>query len=131
MSERKESGAVTPRPFRTGEIVLLFLPLFSVALGYGAVLPVLPGLLERLHGTVVNDALPLHAGFLTGIYIGAFVIMAPLWGKVADRRGPLPVLLVGLIGYAAATVWLGFATSLNMAYLARFVSGLAVLAFRG
>ena len=105
------------------EAVLLLLPLFSVALGYGAVLPVLPGLLERLHGAGGDDALPLHAGLLTGIYIGAFVVAAPFWGRVTDRRGPRGVLLAGLVGYVAATVWLGLAGSLSGAYAARFVAG--------
>ena len=111
------------RPFRPGEAAILLLPLFSVALGYGAVLPVLPGMLERFHGSAPDDALPLHAGLLTGIYIGAFVIAAPYWGWITDRRGPRGVILAGLVGYAAATVWLGVAASLGAAYAARFVAG--------
>lgn len=122
-SERAEPESAATGPFSPGEIALLFLPLFSVALGYGAVLPVLPGLLDRLHGTSTDEALPLHAGLLTGIYIGAFVIAAPFWGGVTDRRGPRGVVLVGLAGYAAATVWLGVAGSLIAAYAARFVAG--------
>lgn len=117
------SEAAGQHPFKAGEVALLYLPLFTVALGYGAVLPILPSVLERLHGAAGDAALPLHAGLLTGIYIGAFVIAAPLWGKVTDRRGPRLVLLTGLLGYAAATVWFGFVTSLAAAYLARFVAG--------
>lgn len=105
------------------ELALLYLPLFAVALGYGAVLPILPALLHRLHGGTGDAALALHAGLLTGIYIGAFVIGAPLWGRLADRRGPRPVLLLGLLGYAAATVWFGLAASLASAYASRFVAG--------
>lgn len=112
-----------PRALRPGESALLLLPLFSVALGYGAVLPVLPGLLERLHNDSTDDALPLHAGLFTGIYVGAFVVAAPLWGWATDRRGPRRVLLAGLVGYAAATLWLGAAGTLFAAYLSRFVAG--------
>lgn len=111
------------RAFAPGELALLYLPLFTVALGYGAVLPILPGVLDRLHGAADAAGLPLHAGLLTGIYIGAFVIAAPLWGKITDLRGPRTVLLIGLLGYAAATVWFGFVASLAIAYLARFVAG--------
>ena len=123
VSESAKPVSTVRGPFTPGEIVLLYLPLFSVALGYGAVLPVLPGLLERLHGASTGDALPLHAGLLTGIYIGAFVIAAPFWGRVTDRRGPRGVLLAGLTGYAAATLWLGVAGSLVAAYASRFVAG--------
>ena len=120
-----DNTSVTPvrRIFKAGELALLYLPLFTVALGYGAVLPILPSVLERLHGSTADAALPLHAGLLTGIYIGAFVIAAPLWGKVTDVRGPRIVLLAGLLGYAAATVWFGFVASLEVAYMARFVAG--------
>lgn len=112
-----------PKALRRGETILLLLPLFSVALGYGAMLPVLPDLLEQLHRGSPADALPLHAGLLTGIYVGAFVVAAPLWGRVTDRRGPRGVLLVGLVGYAASTLWLGTADSLAEGYASRLVAG--------
>ena len=123
VSGSEKPAYTAPGPYTPGEIALLFLPLFSVALGYGAMLPVLPGLLDRLHGTSTDDALPLHAGLLTGIYIGAFVIAAPFWGRITDRHGPRGVLLAGLVGYAAATLWLGVAGSLVAVYALRFAAG--------
>lgn len=123
MSENQPSDTGAHRTLKPGEAALLYLPLFAVALGYGAVLPILPSVLERLHGTAADPALPLHAGLLTGIYVGAFVVAAPLWGKVTDVHGPRPVLLTGLLGYAAATVWFAFVSSLTVAYVARFVAG--------
>ena len=103
--------------------MLLFLPLFTVSLGYGAVLPILPQLLDRLHASATDERLLLHAGLLTGVYIGAFVVAAPLWGRVTDRRGPRTVLIAGLLGYAVATVGFAFAASLGSAYAARFFAG--------
>jgi hypothetical protein len=44
------SAVAGPRPPLTlGEPALFFSPLFIVALGYGAVLPILPSILERVH----------------------------------------------------------------------------------
>jgi MFS family permease len=120
-SERPASTA--PRTCSPGETAFLLLPLFSVALGYGAMLPVLPGFLDRLHGASTDDALPLHAGLLAGVYIGAFAIAAPFWGGITDRHGPRGVLLAGLVGYAAATLWLGVAGSLVAVYALRFAAG--------
>lgn len=113
-------------PQRAGLLWLsrLLLPLFAVSLGYGAVLPVLPSLLQRLDGTGTDQSLPLHAGLLTGVYIGAFVVGAPAWGRLTDTRGSRPVLLTGLIGYAAATVWFGLTSSVALAYAARFAAGI-------
>lgn len=123
MREGAATSVHTARPLTTGEAALLFLPLFAVALGYGAVLPILPSILERVHATALEGSVALHAGLLTGIYIGAFVIGAPLWGKVVDLRGSRMVLVIGLLGYVAGTVWFGFAASLIAAYASRFVAG--------
>jgi MFS family permease len=116
-------GLSVDRPLTAGEIVLVFLPLFVVALGYGAVLPILPSVLERVHASGVAAGGAMHAGLFSAIYIGAFVIAAPVWGKVTDAQGPRAVLMIGLLGYAAATVWFGFADSLAVAYTTRFVAG--------
>jgi hypothetical protein len=68
------SAVAGPRPPLTlGEPALFFSPLFIVALGYGAVLPILPSILERVHAAGVQGPVALHAGLLTGSYIGAFV----------------------------------------------------------
>lgn len=95
MLEPAPTEAGVHRPLTAGELVVLFSPLFTVALGYGAALPILPNILERVHWAGAQGATALHAGLLTGIYVGAFVITAPLWGKETDLRGPRAVLLVG------------------------------------
>jgi MFS family permease len=123
MIETTDAQGAGDRALKFSGFALLYLPLFTVALGYGAVLPILPRVLDRLHGVAGAAGLPLHAGLLTGIYIGAFVVAAPIWGRITDLRGPRPVLLIGLLGYAAATLWFGFVDSLAAAYLARFVAG--------
>jgi MFS family permease len=123
MPHNLTTGTDAPRRFTIRGLAFLFLPIFTVSLGYGAVLPILPLLMERLHASTAGGASALHAGLLTGLYIAAFVIAAPLWGKVTDARGPRPVLLMGLLGFAVATVWFGWADSLASGYLARFVAG--------
>lgn len=122
-TELKPTGEDGAAPLSWRQLAFLYLPLFTVALGYGAVLPVLPAILDRVHGAAGATSLPMHAGLLTSVYIGAFVVAAPPWGRLADRAGPRLVLTLGLTGYAAATVWFGFANSLSTAYLARFIAG--------
>jgi MFS family permease len=46
-----------------------------------------------------------HTGLLTGTYIVAIFLFAPLWGKVSDRRGRRPVILLGLTGFAATALF--------------------------
>lgn len=123
MTEQRAIAIGAGSSLKARELALLYLPLFTVALGYASVLPILPTLLERLHDGTDLGSLPLHAGLLTAIYIGAFVIAAPLWGRIVDLRGSRLVLLAGLLGYAASTVWFGFSVSLVGMYATRFAAG--------
>ncbi len=50
-------------------------------------------------------------------------LAAPFWGRLSDRIGRRPVLLVSLAGASAAYVWLGLAESLWTLFAARAVGG--------
>lgn len=102
----------------------ILVAMFAISVGYGIVLPALPFLLERVAGSADPAALSRHTGLLTGAYILAIFLFAPMWGKLSDRRGRRPVLLVGLIGFAATALIFATAESLPLLYAGRFLSGL-------
>lgn len=102
----------------------LLLAMFTISVGYGVVLPILPFLIERLAGTTDGATLSWHTGLLTGIYILAIFLFAPLWGKVSDRWGRRPVILLGLSGFALTVVLFAMVESLPLLYVARFLAGL-------
>lgn len=98
--------------------------MFAITVGYGIALPILPFLIERVAGTVNPSTLSRHTGLLTGIYILAIFMFAPLWGTLSDRKGRRPVMLIGLVGFAATVALFIVADSLVLLYLSRFLSGL-------
>ena len=103
----------------------LMLAVFTMSVGYGVVLPLLPDLIERLLGAGVATAqVSRHTGLLTAVYALSLFLFAPLWGRLCDRRGPRSVLLVGLIGFAATMLVFSFVESLVAVYAERFLSGL-------
>lgn len=96
---------------------------FAIALGYGAILPLLPVLLERVSSVAPQATDGLNTGGLTSIYMLALFLSAPLWGRLADRTGARELLVFGLLGYALALFALAFARDLWVAYGLRVIAG--------
>ena len=97
----------------------IFLTCFIDILGFGIVIPVLPLYAEHFGAT------PLEIGWLVGIFSLAQFFFAPLWGKVSDRLGRKPVLLLGMLGTVAGYMVLGLAGSVLMLMAGRLVAGIA------
>ena len=103
----------------------LMLAVFTVSVGYGVVLPLLPYLIERLLGAgVVSAQVSRHTGLLTGVYTLALFLFAPVWGRASDRLGRRNVLLVGLFGFGMTMMISSFVESLAAVYAERVLSGM-------
>ena len=85
--------------------------------GFGIVLPILPLYAERY------GAGPATAGALVASFSLAQLLFAPVWGKVSDRYGRKPVLIVSLIGTAIGSLVTGLAGALWVLFLGRLLDG--------
>ena len=114
------------RTEKLNRIFLVLLSLFVVMLGYGILLPTLPYYTERLalKDNLDTDLLNFHIGMLTSIYPLFQLIFVVLWGRLSDRYGRKPIIIVGLIGFIIMQVLTGLATSLTMLYIARILGGI-------
>lgn len=102
----------------------LMLAVFTVSVGFGVVLPLLPYLIERLLGVGVQAAqVSRHTGLLTAVYTFSLFLFAPMWGRLSDRWGSRGVLLIGLLGFGLTMLIFSFVESLNAVYTERFLSG--------
>ncbi|CAN7792018.1 MFS transporter [Caballeronia sp. LjRoot34] len=115
-------AVIRPLPWRL--FCPLLLAMFALAVGYGFLLPILPGMLERIVPTADPAGLSRHTGLLTGTYALALFLFAPLWGRFADRLGRSPVILIGLVGLAATLALFAVVRSLPLLYLERALGGL-------
>ena len=116
-----ESSRDLPR----ATMAALMLAVFTVSVGFGVVLPLLPYLIERLLGAGVEAAqVSRHTGLLTAVYTLSLFLFAPMWGRLSDRRGPRGVLLVGLLGFGVTMLVFSFVESLAAVYAERFLSGM-------
>jgi MFS transporter, DHA1 family, tetracycline resistance protein len=77
-------------------VFIIFLTVFIDLIGFGIVLPLLPIFAKNFDAT----------GFVIGALMASFSAMqfffAPLWGRLSDRVGRRPVLLVSTAGAAAS-----------------------------
>ena len=114
------------RKEKLNRISLILLSLFVVMLGYGILLPTLPYYTERLalKDNLDTDLINFHIGLLTSIYPLFQLIFVILWGRLSDKYGRKPIILVGLIGFITMNLLTGLATSLTMLYVARIIGGI-------
>ncbi|MDA3630748.1 MFS transporter [Saccharopolyspora sp. WRP15-2] len=71
----------------------------------------------------------LVLGGLLALYDGAEVLLKPLFGALADHIGARPVLIAGLLGFAAASATYVIADSPAWLWVARLGQGAAASAF--
>lgn len=109
-------------------LLIIFLTVFIDLLGFGMVLPLLP-LYAKVFGGAMDEA---TLGWTIGLLMASFSAMqflfAPLWGRLSDRVGRRPVLMIGLAGSVAFYTLFAIATlqqSLWLLFVARIGAGIA------
>jgi multidrug resistance protein len=88
-------------------------------IGFGIVLPILPQYAERFG---VGAAL---IGVLSASFSLAQLIFAPVWGRLSDRFGRKPILLVSLFGTALGSLLTGVAGSIWILFVGRILDGVS------
>ena len=88
-------------------------------LGFGIIIPNLAYYAKDTGATTTEIAI------LMSIYSGMQLLFAPLWGRLSDKYGRKPAILLGLLGNAAALVGFGLAKDYVWLLIARSAAGIA------
>ncbi len=100
------------------QLLLIFGTVLINLIGFGIVIPVLPLYAERF------GASPLVIGLLIGIYSAMQCIFTPILGKLSDRVGRRPVLLISILGTSLGFLLMGMAQGLPLLFLGRIIDGI-------
>jgi DHA1 family tetracycline resistance protein-like MFS transporter len=100
-------------------LLIIFITVFIDLLGFGIIIPLLPFYAEHFGASAVM------VGLLSSSFSLAQFLFAPFWGRLSDRVGRRPVILIGLLGSALSYAFFALATSLPMLFLARSLAGIA------
>ncbi len=101
------------------KIGIVFLIVFIDLVGFGIVIPILPLYAEEFGPS------PVIFGLLMASFSIMQFIAAPILGRLSDRIGRRPVLLVSLLGSALGYVLFGIAGSLGMLFASRIIDGIS------
>lgn len=96
----------------------IFLIVFIDLLGFSLILPLLPFYAQSF------GASPAVVGLLVASYAAVQMISAPILGRLSDRFGRRPILLVSIFGSFLGFIFLGFARSLFILFIARIMDGI-------
>jgi DHA1 family tetracycline resistance protein-like MFS transporter len=99
-------------------LALIFVFVFIDVLGFSLILPLLPYYAETFAAT------PTVVGLLLGANAVTQLISAPIIGRLSDRYGRRPMLILSIAGTVASFLMLGLANSLWMLFASRILDGL-------
>jgi DHA1 family tetracycline resistance protein-like MFS transporter len=100
-------------------LIVVFVTVFIDLVSFGIVIPLLPFYARKFGAS----------GAMIGLLLSVFSLMTflcmPVLGRLSDRYGRRPVILITVFGSVVAYILFSMAASLSMLFLARILSGAA------
>ncbi|OUM98596.1 MAG: MFS transporter [Paenibacillaceae bacterium ZCTH02-B3] len=102
-------------------LAIAALMIFTVFLGFGIIIPVLPMMVADIDRSVAE----WHTGLLLSLYSLMSFLLSPFWGSRSERVGRRPVILTGVLGFCVSFILFGLAEDrLWLMYVSRLLGGL-------
>ncbi|CAO1600799.1 hypothetical protein XANCAGTX0491_004477 [Xanthoria calcicola] len=92
-------------------------------IAFMSIFPYIYFMITSFHITKDEDQVGLYAGLVTSAFAFAEFSTGVFWGRLSDKIGRKPVLMIGLIGTLLSMFVFGFASSLPVALTARALGG--------
>ncbi|MFB9279933.1 MFS transporter [Cohnella cellulosilytica] len=103
------------------KLAIVGLMLFTIFIGFGIIIPILPELVTEVSAQSAN----WHTGLMLSIYSLMSFLLSPLWGALSERIGRRPVIMTGVLGFAVSFLLFGLSGDhLWIMYASRVLGGL-------
>lgn len=112
------TSPTAPASSQTSALAVLFAVVFINLVGFGLVVPLLP-----FYGQSLNAA-PWEIAVMFSAYSLGQFFAEPFWGRLSDRIGRKPVILITVAANAVGYVMLAFAPNIWAAVAIRLFTGL-------
>lgn len=99
-------------------LLLLFSVVFMDMIGFGFIIPIMPDIIAHFGSS------QQMLGIVLGVYAFGQFIAAPVVGSLSDRFGRKPLLLLSVGGTFLSLLLLGFANSVLLIVMSRFLDGI-------
>ena len=103
---------------RRSPLIVIFTTVFLDLIGFGIIIP-LVGIYGRNYG-----ASTLELAILGSIYSLMQFFFSPIWGRLSDRHGRRPILLMSLLGSVLSYYLFAFSNTLALLILSRALAGI-------
>ncbi|WCN37143.1 MFS transporter [Aneurinibacillus uraniidurans] len=111
-------------PIWKRNMYILWAAQFIVTAAMSLIIPFLPMYLQHDMGMTDMDAVHRWTGWIFGANFLTAFLMAPVWGRLADRTGRKVMLIRSGIGMATVTVLMGMVTSPEQLLGLRLLNGI-------
>lgn len=112
---------------RKASLLFIFITLALDTIGLGIIIPVLPDVVRKFVSGESNVS--LIYGFFVATYALFLFLSSPLLGRLSDRYGRRPILLIALLGGGIDYIFMAFAPTLPLLFLGRIISGISGASF--
>jgi MFS family permease len=96
---------------KKNEFLFLFITVFIDFLSFGLIFPLLPYYLESFGSS------SLIIGLVTAIYSLMQFIFSPLWGRLSDKTGRKPIILISLIGTSVSLLLTALSQNIEILFI--------------
>lgn len=116
------SNCLRPASMRL-PVLFIFITIVLDSMGIGIIMPVMPDLIREVGNVDLSQA-AIWGGSLTVVFAINQFLFSPIVGGLSDAYGRRPVLLIALFVMAADYLIMGFAQSLWLLFVGRFIGGI-------